>query len=188
MKHVILSAGMLLAFGLITQAQSTQNKKTGTTNHVVHHNNTSNKSLSNGNVGNTVSLNHTDSNKAYAYPPFENNQLTIQDPTIRALNARANGEPVNISASGIVGMPRSAYGFRNGHLLLRNTGATSSGTTTGSGSVGTGTAPGSVGTFGSVIGVNGKTPNAGNSIWGTAITGPDPRLNDSLRFSGKKKQ
>src|SRR5438874_7254384 len=141
MKHVILSAGMLLAFGLITQAQSTQNKKTGTTNHVVHHNNTSNKSLSNGNVGNTVSLNHTDSNKAYAYPPFENNQLTIQDPTIRALNARANGEPVNISASGIVGMPRSAYGFRNGHLLLRNTGATSSGTTTGSGSVGTGTAP-----------------------------------------------
>src|ERR1700694_5823982 len=37
--------------------------------------------------------------------------FSIADPSIRALNARANGADVQVSQSGIVGMPKSAYGF-----------------------------------------------------------------------------
>ncbi|HWJ28402.1 MAG TPA: hypothetical protein VNS32_17785 [Flavisolibacter sp.] len=190
MRRMILCIGFLLFLGFMTKAQTIQHK-TASKKHVYNKSKTnkgsSNKSDSTA-FGRTVSLFNTEANKAYVAPPFNNNQLKIQDPTINALNAKANGEPVHISSSGIVGMPKSAYGFANGHLFLRSTGATSIGTVTGTGSVGTGTTPGSVGTNGSVIGVNGKNPNAGNSIWGTAITGPDPRLTDSLKSIMKKKQ
>lgn len=95
--------------------------------------------------------------------------LPIADPTIRALNARANGIPVNIGRSGIVGVPKGTYGYSNGHIFFRTTSATSLGTTTGSGTVGTGTSIGSIGTAAPVIGVNGKSPYAGTNMWGTDI-------------------
>jgi hypothetical protein len=92
----------------------------------------------------------------------------ISDPTINALNAKANGADVRISKSGIVGMPKRAYGFANGHLLLSTTSATSSGTITGSGSVGTGSSLGSLGTNGPAMELNGKSPYAGATMWGNA--------------------
>ena len=65
-------------------------------------------------------------------------------------------------------VPRNAYGFHNGRLLLHSTGATSSGTITGSGAVGTGSSLGNIGSTGSGIGLNGKTPDAGSGMWGNA--------------------
>ena len=97
-----------------------------------------------------------------------NNNFTISDPTIVALNARANGADVTISNSGIVGMPKRAYGFGNGKLILNSTAATSSGTITGSGAVGTGSSMGSIGSYGPGIGLNGKSPDAGSAMWGNA--------------------
>src|SRR5687767_5266649 len=66
-------------------------------------------------------------------PDVINNKFSISDPTIIALNARANGADIKISNSGIVGMPKRAYGFGNGKLSFHSSAATSSGTITGSG-------------------------------------------------------
>ncbi len=96
------------------------------------------------------------------------NDVYIADPTIRALNARANGSDVYVSNSGIVGMPKRAYGFANGHLMLASSGSTSSGTMTGSGTVGTGSSLGTIGSNGPAIGLNGKSPYAGSTMWGNA--------------------
>lgn len=65
-------------------------------------------------------------------------------------------------------MPKRAYGFANGHLLLSTTSATTSGTITGSGSVGTGSSMGSLGTNGPAMELNGKSPYAGSAMWGNA--------------------
>jgi hypothetical protein len=127
----------------------------------------------------TYILTSTSNNKAYSSILNQNNQYQIVDPTIRALNDKANGGDVKISSSGIVGMPKGTYGFAKGHVTFYTAGSTSSGTITGSGSVGTGSTPGSLGTNGSVPDVNGKNPYAGSSIWGTRITGPAVKISDS---------
>ena len=64
------------------------------------------------------------------------------------------------------GVPKSAYGFANGHIMLNTSGAISSGGITGNGSVGTGSSPGGVGNRS--YGINGKSPYAGFSMWGNA--------------------
>lgn len=101
-------------------------------------------------------------------PVLTNKKLSISDPTILALNARANGSDIKISNSGIVGMPKRAYGFGNGKLSFNSTAATSSGTITGSGIVGTGSSLGSIGSYGPGTGLNGKSPQAGSAMWGNA--------------------
>jgi hypothetical protein len=103
-----------------------------------------------------------------SYTAKSQSTYNIADPTINALNAKANGADVRISKSGIVGMPKRAYGFANGHLLLSTTSATSSGTITGTGSVGTGSSLGSLGTNGPAMELNGKSPYAGATMWGNA--------------------
>jgi hypothetical protein len=103
-----------------------------------------------------------------SYPAKASANYTIADPTINALRAKANGADVKISNSGIVGMPKRAYGFANGHLVLYTNSATSSGTITGSGAVGTGSSPGSLGTNGPAMALNGKSPYAGSAMWGNA--------------------
>ena len=113
-------------------------------------------------------------------------QLTIADPTINALNARANGSDVRISNSGIVGMPKRAYGFAGGRLMLNASGSTTSGTMTGSGAVGTGSSLGTIGSNGPAIGLNGKSPYAGSTMWGNA-RGMTLRFGDSaIRGGGRK--
>lgn len=95
-------------------------------------------------------------------------QFTISDPVLNALDARAKGAKIEINGSGIVGMPKSAYGFANGHLSLKTTGAVTSGTQTGSGAVATGTSLGTFGSLGPAMAVNGKSPYAGTIMWGNA--------------------
>jgi hypothetical protein len=113
---------------------------------------------------NTVSLTSTSANQAYAGSA---RRFSIADPTINILNERANGSNIPVGSSGIVGMPKSTYGFANGKILLRNTTAASSGTSYGSGAVATGTTITGIGTAENVIGVNGKNPYAGPWLWGS---------------------
>lgn len=112
----------------------------------------------------TASFEATDTNQAFGN---SGNRYYIADPVVRALSQRAAGGKMPISSSGIVGMPRRAYGFANGKILLRSTTAPSSGTMYGSSSVGTGTSITGLGTGENVPGVNGKNPYAGASLWGT---------------------
>ena len=117
-----------------------------------------------------VSLTSTSSNQAYSETDTvaaAGRRFSIADPTINILNQRANGSNVPVSSSGVVGMPRGAYGFANGKILLRPTTATSSGTLYGSGAVGTGTTIMGVGAGENSLGVNGKNPYAGPWLWGT---------------------
>ena len=113
---------------------------------------------------NTTTFTSTSSGQAYG-----GRHLSISDPTVVILNERANGDDVPVSSSGIVGMPKRAYGFANGKILLRNTTALSSGTAYGSGAVGTGTTITGIGTAENVIGVNGKNPYAGPWLWGSRL-------------------
>jgi len=76
---------------------------------------------------------------------------------------------VNLNSEFSADIPKNAFGFHNGRLLLHTSGATSSGTITGSGAVGTGSSLGNIGSTGSGIGLNGKTPDAGTGMWGNAM-------------------
>jgi hypothetical protein len=108
---------------------------------------------------------HSTSTAHSAYTAPSAARLQIADPTIRTLNARANGANIRLSGSGVVGMPRGTYGFANGRFTLMPGGARTSGTQTGSGATGTGTSPGSAGSFGPAMGTNGKNPYGGPWLW-----------------------
>lgn len=110
---------------------------------------------------------------AYTAPPAAA-RLQIADPTIRTLNARANGANIRLSGSGVVGMPRGTYGFANGRFTLMPGGARTSGTQTGSGATGTGTSPGSAGSFGPAMGTNGKNPYGGPWLWSSGNNTQNP--------------
>ena len=119
--------------------------------------------------GSTTVLTATNNYSAKSGSPvLLNKKFSISDPTIVALNARANGADIKISNSGVVGMPKRAYGFANGKLSFNSTAATSSGTITGSGTVGTGSSLGSIGSYGPGTALNGKSPDAGSAMWGNA--------------------
>lgn len=126
---------------------------------------------------NTVTLQSTSSSNAFSGAPT--NRLTIADPVTNTLNANANGAGIDVGKSGIMGMPKRAFGFANGHLTLKPNSSTSTGTINGSGSVGTGSYPGSIGTGGTAPGVNGKNPYAGVDIWGTHLTGSGISIKES---------
>jgi hypothetical protein len=164
MKRVLLCIPVLV-FMLSANAQTkpAAKKKTQPTTKNATANN-SNKPKSN---PDTVSLVSTGT-----YPAKMNaNQaagFTISDPILLALDARAAGADIPINKSGIVGMPKRAFGIANGRIFLGTTGSVTSGTQTGSGSVGTGTGLGTFGSISPVMGVNGKSPYAGLSMWGNA--------------------
>ena len=104
-------------------------------------------------------------------------QYRISDPTIRTMNANANGADIPLGNSQIAGMPKRAYGFAHGRLWLVNTSATSSGTITGNASIGSGSTLGSMGSKGPHLGINGKSPYSGSNMWGNArgmiLSNPD---------------
>lgn len=116
------------------------------------------------------------------------NSYTVTDPILTTLNARANGANIPFNKSGIVGMPKRAYGFANGHIMLRTTGAVTNGTQTGSGSVGTGSSLATFGSIGAPMNVNGKSPYAGVNMWGTAMNLEVTKIDSSVKLSPVKKQ
>jgi hypothetical protein len=190
MKTIIISA-ILICVGGLVNAQAQQNTKSTSTR------TSSAKSIAKGRTNNTnKSVNEKNSASLSATSSYnakqtsnstsKTNAYTISDPTVLTLNARANGANTPVSKSGIVGMPKRAYGFRNGHVLLYSTGATSSGTITGTGVVGTGSSLGNIGSYGSAIGLNGKSPYAGSTMWGNATGMQIPHADSAVRIAGKK--
>jgi hypothetical protein len=116
------------------------------------------------------------------------NNYTVTDPILITLNARAKGENIRFNKSGIIGMPKRAYGFANGHLMLSTTGAVTSGTQTGSGAVGTGTSLATFGSIGTSMNVNGKSPYAGINMWGNAMNMQITGRDSSVRLAPVIKQ
>lgn len=113
----------------------------------------------------TVSLTSVSNHNAFGVTA--DRRLSIADPTLKALQLQVAGVAPVVSSSGVVGLPKWAYGFSGGKVLLRPTTAPSSGTLYGSGAVGTGTTIMGVGTGERAIGVNGKNPHSGAWFWGS---------------------
>ena len=116
------------------------------------------------------------------------NDYIVTDPILTTLNARANGTNIQFNKSGIVGMPKRAYGFANGHIVFNSSGSVTSGTQTGSGAVGTGTSLATFGSMGTPMNVNGKSPYAGINMWGNAMNMGITKSDSTVRLSPKKKQ
>lgn len=166
MKPIILSAALLMLFQIAAQSQIKARAKKQKHANIVRNKKSSKRKTTSENTA-AVFLSSTEMNNAKSNR--SNNHLTISDPIITTMDARAHGANIRLGKSGIAGMPKRAYGFANGHISLITSGSTTSGTQTGNGSVGTGT---SIGTFGSVgpsINVNGKSSNAGINMWGNAM-------------------
>ena len=85
-------------------------------------------------------------------------------------------------------MPKRAYGFSNGHIILNPSGAVTSGTQTGSGAVGTGTSLATFGSIGAPMHVNGKSSYAGINTWGNAMNLTVTQKDSFRRLAPVKKQ
>lgn len=169
MRRVILGL-VLLAFGSTAtlHAQVKRKQQIKTRKPLLQ------QSLQTG-VSDTVVLRSSTANQAYGSRSFY-----IADPTIRMLNQKARGKNVQISSSGVVGVPNGTYGFADGKLLLRQTTAPSSGTLYGSGAVGTGTTLMGVGAGANTPGLNGKNPYAGPWFWGSKLPLRNLPASDSI--------
>jgi len=186
MKTILCyTVALLLVFGMEANAQKKSPKdKTLRTSRTISTNKETSASNTHtlNSVGNYAAKSNTNSLSVLK------NNYAVSDPILTTLSARANGANVRFNNSGIVGMPKSAYGFANGHISLKTTGAVTSGTETGSGGVSTGTSLATFGSIGAPMNVNGKSPYAGISMWGNAmnmhITGGD----STVRLGGKSKQ
>jgi hypothetical protein len=190
MKHMFFCVGTLFLIHTSICAQT--NPKKASKQQTVHSKAISkNKTAANKtpNTTNTAALNTTASYpaKANTLSVLKNN-YTVTDPILTTLNARANGANIRFNKSGIVGMPKSAYGFADGHIVLRTTGAVTSGTQTGSGAVATGSSLATFGSVGAPMNVNGKSPYAGINMWGNAMNMEVIRRDSSVRLAPIKKQ
>lgn len=143
------------------------------------------------NSSNTAILNTTADYSAKAnanHLSVLKNDYAVADPVLTTLNARANGANIQFNKSGIVGMPKRAYGFANGHIIFNSSGSVTSGTQTGSGAVGTGSSLATFGSMGAPMNVNGKSPYAGINMWGNAMNMSITKSDSTVRLSSKKKQ
>jgi hypothetical protein len=170
MKRMILCAGILLLMSASAQPQTKSRKARQTVqSRTVSSNKTAKKTSD---TSAMVTLNTTANYPAKANtgkPAAYDSKLVITDPIITALDARAHGANIKFNNSGIVGVPKRAYGFANGHITLKTTGAVTTGTQTGSGAVATGTSLGTFGSLGPAMEVNGKNPYAGTIMWGNIL-------------------
>jgi hypothetical protein len=191
MKRMLMCAGVLLLLNATAQSQSKLNKtKVKKQNNSKDHRSNNNvRSITNASP-NTVTLRSTANYPAKAgMNNFSIGETyTIGDTIVKTLDARANGADIRFNKSGIVGMPKRAYGFADGRILLRTTSAPTFGTQTGSGAVGTGTSLGTFGSNGPAMSVNGKSPYAGINMWGNAMNMNISRSDSSVRSAPVKKQ
>lgn len=167
MRQVIWCALLIFLLAETTSAQTHRRKTVARKQQTVskHHKTTQTETSSG------YSITSSSGHSAYANKNVSANsssQLRISDPVINALNARADGENVKVSSSGIIGIPKHNYGFADGHIVFHTSGAITSGTSTGSGAVGSGTSLGTFGSTGPGVEVNGKSPYAGAGMYGTA--------------------
>jgi hypothetical protein len=189
MKKMMLFIVILLSLVEPTMAQNKRNKNTvkksnADRNNTTHKPQKQKDTVVKKNI--TYTLTSTSTNNAFANRQSAT-RFSIADPIIGALNAKANGNDVKISSSGIVGVPKGTYGFAHGKIIFYPSGATSSGTSTGSGSVGTGTGPGGISMFGPAIGVNGKSPFTGTGAYGVRIPLVVETTSDTSRSTGVRR-
>jgi len=192
MKAIIWFVGIIFLISNNAQSQSWA-KKTKTKQVIYSNKASKNKPTgkSMGDASTIISLNSVTSYPAKAnvnlVSDFKNG-YAISDPILTTLDARANGANIRFNNSGIVGMPKRAYGFANGHILLYTTGAVTSGTETGSGLVGTGSSLATFGSIGAPMNVNGKSPYAGINMWGNAMNLSIKSGDSSIGLNQKKRQ
>jgi hypothetical protein len=186
MKRMIWCAGFLLL--LCANALSQTKSKKGPVKQQPPQTVSSNKQTTE--TSNTITLNSNSSYSAKTNTGLSTwkSNYTVSDPLLTILDARANGANIQFNNSGIVGMPKRAYGFADGHIVLNSTGAVTSGTQTGSGAVGTGTSLATFGTTGAPMKVNGKSPYAGTSMWGNSMNLPPTKKDSLLGGAASKKQ
>ena len=173
---MITCLGVFVCLALHTSAQvqskSISKKSQSNTKNTVAQKTTLKKKSNYNNIQPRLSntMTSTGTYNAYGNSRLGSGQFIIADPTVRMLNERAaTGNSLQIEGSGILGVPKIAYGIANGHIIFRTSGAPTFGTWTGSGAVGTGSNPGPIGTNGNAIGVNGKNPYAGPGIYGLPL-------------------
>ena len=190
MKRIFCCTGILVLISATLNAQvksSKTNRKQSVHTKPVPTNRISNTKPEGS--SNTTMLNTT-----FSYPAKANslsvlkNNYPISDPILTKLHERAGGANIQFNKSGIVGMPKRAYGFANGHISLNSTGAVTSGTQTGSGAVGTGTSLATFGSVGSPMNVNGKSPYAGVNMWGNAMNMKILAKDSSVRLAPADRQ
>jgi hypothetical protein len=177
-------------------AQSQTKSKKAKAKQVVRSKTTSanKKSIQTKNKATTDTSNIVTLNTTVSYPAKANilsvqrNNYTIADPILTTLDKRANGVNIRFNNSGIVGMPKRAYGFANGHITFSTSGSVTFGTQTGSGAVGTGTSLGTFGSMGTSMNVNGKSHNAGINMWGNAMNMMITPRDSSVRLTPLKNQ
>jgi len=124
MKRMFWCTGIFILMTVTAQSQQAKSKKTrtGQTTHskTVSTNKKADKPTLNSDS--TIILNTISSYPAKANTntlSYFKNSYIVTDPILTILNARANGANIKFNNSGIVGMPKSAYGFVNGHLILK---------------------------------------------------------------------
>jgi hypothetical protein len=192
MKRIFWCAGILLLINATTEAQtkSTKAKTKSIQSKTLSKNKAADKTTASAG-NNTVTLNTNTSypakaNRSILFSPQATYPVT--DPILTTLHRRANGANIPFNKSGIVGMPKRAYGFANGRITLATTGAVTFGTQTGSGAVGTGTSLATFGSIGAPMNVNGKSPYAGINMWGNAMNMTIINRDSSVRLTPLKKQ
>jgi hypothetical protein len=191
MKQVFWCAGIMLLINTTTVAQ-TKSKRAKAKQAVPSQTSQKNKADELIKASDkTVTLNTTASYPAKSTTSILSSaqkRFMVTDPILTTLDKRANGANISFNKSGIVGMPKRAYGFANGRIILTSTGAVTSGTQTGSGGVGTGTSMATFGSIGAPMNVNGKSPYAGINMWGNAMNMTITRRDSSVRVTHLRKQ
>lgn len=185
MKRMILCTAILF-LAMASKAQTKQTSKTKTPSAKAKTQTKAKTNAKKTDNSNTTALTSVNAFQAKANTNSTQSNFIIGDPIVLALDARAAGADIKISKSGIVGMPKRAYGFANGRLFFGTTSSVTSGTQTGSGGVGTGTSLGTFGSISPVMGVNGKSPYAGSSMWGNATNLPIGRGDSAIRRNSAK--
>ncbi|MGZ3879915.1 MAG: hypothetical protein ACXVBF_01190 [Flavisolibacter sp.] len=185
MKNVLSYIAILL---LLTASHAQAQKKTGKSKSAVSKTISANKAISSSTAQMLNSVGDYPAKSSTNNISVATNNYTVSDPILTTLAARANGANIRFNSSGIVGMPKSAYGFANGHIALKTSGSVTSGTETGSGAVATGTSLATFGSVGEPMNVNGKSPYAGINMWGNAMNMRITNADSSVRMARSKKQ
>jgi hypothetical protein len=186
MKRMILCAGIFLLISANALSQ-TKSKKQRTAEQHKNPGSTNNADRSSATLTLNSSGSYDAKGTASGLSTLKSNYV-VSDPLLITLSARANGANIQFNQSGIVGMPKRAYGFSNGHIILNPSGAVTSGTQTGSGAVGTGTSLATFGSIGAPMHVNGKSSYAGINTWGNAMNLTVTQKDSFRRLAPVKKQ
>lgn len=114
MKHLVLSAFMLLAMIGSNEAQVKQ-KKEAVKKYPAQKSAQVKKYPGPLKNSKTVRLNSVSDHQAMSQS-FRIQNTTVTDPFVATLNARARGYTIDVKNVEILGMPKGAYGFAHGKL------------------------------------------------------------------------